>query len=238
MQIGSRRVIPRGYHVAQLSLTGTSPLLMNSPEADRSGEEYRAFKSLGAKRGKTLEDEARLAELEWRLGIYFDDEHGPYIPGKNVKELLRSAATRWKLGSEVTRSLVVPDYRVPLQYDGPRDIDGLWAGGFRYSTMVRNAGASKGSVSRCRPMFPEWSLECEIAWDSEDLDLDVIGRVVDRSQKYGLGDYRPEFGSFSAAVTLVRVERQDTGASAVKPVNGREKAANDALTRRIKTTTT
>src|SRR5687767_1363409 len=67
-----RRIVPAGYTTATLSLTGTSPLLMSSGEADQEGELYRAYKLLGQTKKKSLDDESRLREMEWKLRLYFD----------------------------------------------------------------------------------------------------------------------------------------------------------------------
>lgn len=196
-----RRVVPPGYTETRLQLLGTSPLLMNSGEVDRDTELFRAFFLLGQKKRKSLEDEARLRELEWELRLYMDADIGPYVPGKNVKELLRSAATKWRRGEDIKRSLVVVPYRIPLTYEGPRDQASLWEAGYRYTTMVANAGIGSGRVLRCRPMFEKWSLDVEIAYDPDELDHDFLAIVAERAQKYGLGDFRPEFGSFLATLS-------------------------------------
>jgi hypothetical protein len=109
-----RRVVPVGYADATIHLEGTSPLLMNSGEVDRDSELFRAYYLLGQKKRKSLEDEARLREMEWELRIYLDPELGPYVPGKNVKEMVRSAATKWRRGEDIKRSLIVVPYRIPL----------------------------------------------------------------------------------------------------------------------------
>lgn len=228
-----RRVIPAGHLVYQLSLQGETPLLMSSGESDREGDTYLAYRTLSKARAKTLEQEARLRELEWYTRLYFDEQLGPYIPGKNIKELLRSAATKWKEGENVKRSLVLPDYRIPLLYDGPRDAAGLWTAGFKYTTMVANAGAGSGRVERCRPCFDKWSLECEIAFDPEELDPHRVEEIVKRSEKYGLGDYRPEFGAFTASVDFVRKQRLDANADAVKPRDKRRESAEKAMAEKI-----
>lgn len=228
-----RRVIPEGYATAQLTLTGTAPLLMNSGEADRDSELYRAYYMLGQKKRKSLDDEARLRELEWELRIYLDADLGPYIPGKNIKEMLRSAATKWRRGEDIKRSLIVVPYRIPLEYDGPRDQSGLWAAGFRYTAMVANAGFNAGRVVRCRPMFTGWSLNAELAYDPEEIDADFLRIVVERSQKYGLGDYRPEFGAFQADVTDSTTSRAAREGRGIKARNGHEEAAHLAFTERL-----
>ena len=221
-----RRVIPTGHLVYQLSLKGETPLLMSSGESDREGDTYLAYRTLSKARNKTLEQDSRLRELEWYTRLYFDEELGPYIPGKNVKELLRSAATKWRSGEDVKRSLVIPDYRIPLIYDGPKTAAELWTAGFKYTTMVANAGAGSGRVERCRPCFDKWALECEIAIDPEELDPHRLEEIVKRSEKYGLGDYRPEFGAFLTTLTFVREQHDASKANASKP---RDKKAEIAV---------
>jgi len=228
------RIIPVGHQICQLLLTGDTPLLMSSGEVDRDSDTYVAYRLLSKSRNKSVEDEARLRELEWYTRLYFDADIGPYIPGKNIKELLRSAATKFRMGENVKRSLVIPDYRIPLIYDGPREADGLWKEGFRYTTMVANAGAGSGRVERCRPCFDEWSLECEIAFDPEELDFKLLESIVQRSEKYGLGDYRPEFGAFQATLTFMREQRLDMNGDAVKARDKRAEKAIKAHTARIK----
>lgn len=229
-----RRIVPAGYQRATLVLTGTAPLLHNSAEYDRDSETYRAYHLLGHKRGKSLDDEQRLRELEWLLALYFDDEIGPFIPGKNVKEMLRAAATKWRKGAELVRSLVVVDYRIPLIYEGPRTPDELWEAGYRYVTMVANGGVSRGRVLRCRPMFENWSLVVELAYDPEDIDFDFLGLVVERAVKYGIGDGRTiGFGSFESALTIGELHKASTNGSALKERDRSCVAAHLALVDRV-----
>jgi len=229
-----RHVVPPGYAQAVLVLEGTSPLLMNSGDADREGELYRAYYLLGQKKRKSLDDDARLRELEWQLRIYLDEDLGPFIPGKNVKELLREAATKWRKGEEIIRSLLVLESRVPLHYDGPRTQTELWQAGFRYTTMVANAGAGSGRVARCRPCFPGWSVAADIAYDPEDLDFDFLGLVAERSQKYGLGDGRKiGFGGFVARLEDLNVRKAGANGQATKQRDELVERAHQALRDRI-----
>lgn len=229
-----RRVVPAGYQNATLILNGTSPLLMNSSGFDRDGETYRAYYHLGKKRGKSLEDEQKLRQLEWSLRVYLDQELGPFIPGVNVKELLRSAATNWRKGAELKRSLAVLAYRIPLMYDGPRTQDELWEAGYKFEAMVTNAGAGSGRVLRCRPMFDEWALVAELAYDPEEFDWDMLGLIVERAQKYGLGDYRPEFGAFEATLEKGELHKLGVNGDAIKPVVREKLLAHQAFVERIK----
>lgn len=227
------RVVPPGYADATLHLVGTAPLLMNSGEVDRDSELFRAYYLLGQKKRKSLEDEAKLRELEWELRLYLDADIGPYVPGKNVKEMLRSAATKWRRGEDIKRSLIVIPYRIPLLYDGPRDQPGLWEAGYRYTAMVSNAGIGSGRVLRCRPMFKDWSLDVPLAYDPEEIDSDFLAMAVERTQKYGLGDYRPEFGSFKATIEGPAFHRNGRNGLATKSVDGTAADAHEAFKTRI-----
>lgn len=228
-----RRIVPEGYATGTLRFTGTAPFLMNSAEADRDSELFRAYTLLGQKKGKTLDDEARLRELEWELRIYLDADIGPYVPGRMVKAVLCAAAGKFKKGATVGRSLITILYRIPLEYDGPRDQASLWADGYRYTTMVKNAGFNAGRVMRCRPMFPQWGITADIAFDPEEIDADTLGLIVERSQRYGLGDYRPEFGAFIATLDLDSASRKARAPLGAKARNGHEEAAHEAFKARI-----
>jgi hypothetical protein len=228
-----RRVVPEGYATGTIHFAGTAPLLMNSAEADRDSELFRTYTLLGQKKGKTLDDEARLRELEWELRIYLDAEVGPYVPGRMVKGVLCAAAGKFKKGATIGRSLITVLYRIPLEYDGPRDQQGLWDGGYRYSTMVKNAGFNAGRVIRCRPMFPEWAVNADIAFDPEEIDADTLGLIVERSQRYGIGDYRPEFGAFNATLSVDGTSRKVRAPMGTKERNGHEQDAHEAFKARI-----
>lgn len=228
------RVIPNGYQVYSLHLQGESPLLMSSAECDRRSDTYIAYRQLSKTRSKTMEQEEQLRELEWYTRLFWDDELGPFIPGRNIKEMLREAATRWKLGAAVNRSLVIPEYRVPLLYEGPRTPKELWAEGYELTLMVANAGAGSGRVPRCRPKFENWSLECEVAFDTDELDADSVYAIVDRSIKYGLGDGRTiGFGMFVPTLTFLREQTPSMKADASKVRDVVLESANKKHAKRV-----
>lgn len=233
--IWMRRIVPNGYVLANLKLHGTSALLMSSGVVDRDGELFRAFTVLADKRDKSLDDETRLREMEWKLRLYFDKDHGPFIPSANLKELLRESATKWKLGADIQRSLIFLDERIPLIYDGPRGQESLWKAGYRYTAMVANSGFNRGRVVRCRPMFKQWALDADLAFDPEDLDFDKLQVIVERSQKYCLGDYRPTFGSFRALLTLKTTRKSSARGSGEKVKDAEQSRGHRAHVARITT---
>lgn len=199
-----RQVIPSGYRTGLVTYTGTSPYLMRGSDVDPESDEFRAFKLAAAKRGKTEEDDARLRRLEWSLSLDLDPEIGPYVPARYLKENIREAATAWSKGEAVIRSLVVVDFRIALDYDGPRDEQGLWDAGFRFSRLVVNNGRNRGAVYRTRPRFDEWTFSTTIAWDPEELNDDLVGSALERAQRYGLGDARRiGYGAFVSSFAIL-----------------------------------
>lgn len=195
-----RRVIPSAYRGGTIRLEGEAPLLMHADTLlDLAHPLTREFKLLAAKRGRTPDDDMNLAKLEWLAGIYHDGALGPYVPGANVKMALAEAATRYKKGATIRRSLVVVEHKLPLEYDGPRDLEELWEEGYRDVRGAVNSGFGRGRVSRCRPCFVEWALSAEVAYDPAELGEDTLVAALDIAQMRGLGDYRPEFGTFSAS---------------------------------------
>lgn len=230
-----RKIIPAGYALATLHFVGTAPLLMNSDSADQEGELFRAYRNLSVKSRKSLDDEARLREMQWQLAMYLDEDLGPYIPETYVIGALSTAATKWRKGTTIKHSLVVLQDRIPLEYDGPRTQQELWDAGFRDTRMVTNAGFNRGRVVRCRPCFDNWEVTAEIAFDPEEIDPDTLDLVVERSQKFGFGDYRPRFGSFRATITHGVVHKDTSNGLAVSEVEERERVAHAAQRERIMT---
>jgi len=100
----------------RLTLTGTAPMLMHNIQlADPLNAIARAMKEISSKRKKTDEDQLRMAELEFKGGLYITDQLGPYVPGVNVEKCL--GATRSHRG---LRRL--PHLRRLGQHDqGPQD---------------------------------------------------------------------------------------------------------------------
>jgi hypothetical protein len=195
------RIIPDAYDSASLRFEGTAPLLHHADTfIDPTHPLTREFKALTAKSRatRTIDDEMNLSRLEWLAGIYHDEDIGPYWPGRNVKRAITKAATRFKKGDPLKHGLIVEQFKIPLEYDGPRDLDALWEEGYRDMCGAVNSGISRGRVLRCRAMFEEWTLTFDMSWDPKACDRDTLERIVDITQVRGLGDRRPEFGTFKA----------------------------------------
>lgn len=184
----------------RLTLTGTAPLLMHNIRlANPLDPIARAMKEVSSKRKKTDEDLLQLARLEFEGGLYVAEEIGPYLPGVNVEKCLVEGARITKQGKQVERGVFVTDNECPLLYKGPRSADELWADDSFRSTMAVKVGQSR--VMRTRPIFHQWALEATAEVDPALLNLDGLQAIaVDAGAMVGLGDFRPRYGRFEAAV--------------------------------------
>lgn len=191
-----------------LKITGEAPLLMHAPSlVDPLHPIKRDYDKITAKGSKkTIADNERLSRLEWEAGLYHDDDIGPFLSAVNVKQALRAAAGRYKLGAPLVRGVTFAQTKIPIEYDGPRDRDGLYEAGYRDTRNVRNGGMNRGSVMRTRPCFPEWSLSARLFLNPHEIGIEDFARCVADAQRYGIGDYRPEFGLFSAELYEVDEE--------------------------------
>lgn len=185
----------------QMELTGLRPFVMhNGRLADPLDPIARQLSALTDKRGRTDVEEEEVAEVEWRGSLYWDADAGAYIPTASIIRSLRDAATAWKLGEAVYRSLNTLSELVPLQHDGPKTIAGLAAKPeYRWRTTVK---IGRNRTARTRPIFRRWSAVAEFELDENELSVDDLNRIVERAGRLnGIGDARKlGFGRFTAVV--------------------------------------
>ena len=179
---------------------GTAPLLMhNARLADPLDPMTKQIREVSSKRSKTDDDHEELAHLEWLGGLYFLPDVGPFIPAANVQKCLVEGARFTKAGKKVERGVFIETAAVPVQYDGPRDLETLYADKrfvFRASVKVTTS-----RVMRTRPRFPHWALAAVGMFDSNVIDLaDLAVAARSAGLMIGLGDYRPQFGRFTGTV--------------------------------------
>ena len=183
----------------KLKITGTRPLLMHADVfADPLNILTKAHKALTGKRKKTDDDYEAIARSEWRGGMYFDDELGPYIPGIMLEAAMVSGGKLSRLGAQLKRSSEVVNDRCRLEYEGPRKVEALWNKGFYDARSVK---VSTARLMRYRPIFKCWSVTCDVAYDPEVIDQrDIIKCMEDAGAYCGIGDCRPKFGRFAVEV--------------------------------------
>lgn len=208
-----KRIIPPTWGELEFTFTGLAPLLMNAPTLlDPFAPITREIQALTAKKSssRTADEHMSIAKLSWTASLYHDDDIGPYAPSTWIKGVMIKAAKRQRLGTAVENYLIVVERKIPLAYEGPRDTESLWDEGYRDVRAVRNAGPSGSQVPRVRPCFETpWSLQALIAYDPSELDVDRLWRAGERAGVLGIGDYRPEFGSFAFDLREVKKPRSE-----------------------------
>jgi hypothetical protein len=187
----------------RLEVSGVAPLMMHSARLSGPTNEVAvALKKLTGKRNKTLDDHRAVSRLEHAGGLYLDDEVGPYLPGDNLWRALYDAAKKRKMGPMVKEGVIITSVVNPLGYRGPRDAAGLWADPAHVFSVSAKVGTAR--VMRARPIFPDWAVEAEGVLDEAILDPAQLGSIADvAGMVVGLGDWRPRYGRFTAAVELL-----------------------------------
>lgn len=182
-----------------LKLTGRTGLVMhNARMIDPEDEIVKAIAEITKKGSKQTDaDRAEVARLEWFGGIYHDPEVGVHIPSWNVIKCINRGAVITRQGTDVLRALSVLTDRLPLLYDGPRDLKSLSERPeFRFRKEV---GIGQKKVMRVRPIFRKWSLELDAELLEEAMNPDNLQKVAETAGlSEGLGDARKlGFGRFT-----------------------------------------
>ena len=152
------------------------------------------MKKISGKRAKTESDYIELSRVEWFGGLYLKNKK-PCLPGFVLESALVEAGRKTRRGKQVLAGIFVED-DAPLIYDGPTDIDALWADkNFRLTASVR---IKQNRIMRTRPKFDNWSAAVTISFDPKVLNPEDIREIlVTAGESIGLGDWRPKFGRFT-----------------------------------------
>ena len=174
----------------EVKISGPALLMHNGRLANPRDPYTKALKEFTSKKKKSDEDQEEITRREFQGGLYHDDDIGPYLPGEALQACLVEGSRKSKQGREFV-SVTVAEDRVPLEYAGPRDRDGLWADDRFLLTVGVKVTTSR--VMRTRPLFRNWA--CKFTIEIED-DASVNVEDVERAlttagRKIGLGDWRP-----------------------------------------------
>ena len=176
-----------------LKLIGVGPMLMHASRlADPLDPMTKALAAITSKRVKTDADYDRIAELEWRGGLWLA-EGRPCLPPHCLKAVLVEGARRRKKGI-IARAAFLADGPALLEYDGPTTLNELWADArFRHREMVRVRDAL---TARTRPCFPEWSARVDGSYLPSMINRGELIEFFRLAGPHGLGDRRPDYGRF------------------------------------------
>jgi hypothetical protein len=182
---------------------GMSDLLVNNPQtADRLNPWSQLIAELTGKKKRTDDEERQLQRLKWEASLYHDPKLGPYLPGIAAWKALVEAARLNRNGKQVERGLSPVTDKMPIEYDGPRDVEGMWNA--RRFVDTRDAVPAGKRVIAVRAKFPvAWSVRLEAMFDPDQVNerdlksfAELAGRIV------GIGTYRQRFGRFTASVQV------------------------------------
>jgi len=189
-----------------ITLTGTSPLLMHNPRmVDPEYELNREIKALTSKRKKTDDDLKKIEELEWLGGLYTQaDKRGTQIvvqPSSKVRKCLINTARISKQGKFIERALSLSDLFVPLTYEGPTDIKAMLNDKKFHSRLSVCIMGKR--LMRVRPSFFPWALTVSgLFIEDAGINFDEFERVVELAGVVeGIGDNRVNgYGRFTGKV--------------------------------------
>ena len=179
---------------------GVTPLIMHSCQGVNPLHPLtQEIKKLTSQKKKTEEDLAKLSDLEWESGLYWDDAIGLYIPAENIEATVREGAKARKKGKDITRAFNCLQMQVPLDIGENLTKDQLRSE-FRFRD-VRAMKVMRARVMRTRPRFNMWRLGFDAMYDENMLDLQSIVDAIEYAGAYvGLCDSRPKYGQFVATV--------------------------------------
>lgn len=192
------------YEHLGCTIEGLPPgmLMHNGRLANPLDPLVKELKQYTAKRKKTDSDLEAMIKLEWYGGLYFDEEQRVIVPTEWLEGMLVEAAKKQRLGRDFRAGLMVPE-SPRLEYDGPKDVDQLWASGRHIDT--RKSTVNGRAVMRTRAHFPDWRLSFRIAYLPNVVNAQAIIDALElASYRIGLSDYRPKFGRF----TVLEVARE------------------------------
>jgi len=183
-----------------IAFDGTTGLLQHNPRLiDKFDDITREIAAINAKRTKTEADEAERDRLEWYGGLYHAQDIGVYMPAANIIRCMVDGGTAIKKGKAVRQGIALGTDRIPLEYDGPRALDELYARPEFRSRLPVVVGRMR--VMRMRPIFRRWRLEFDAEMDEAIWNLDEFSTIVERAGRLGLSDNRTNgYGRFTAVV--------------------------------------
>jgi hypothetical protein len=158
----------------------------------------KGIKAIKQNRRRTEVDEEVAAQLEWQGSLYFDPQIGPFVPGVNLEAMLKESAKRWRKGKDIERGVFVPEEKVQLGYDGPRDLDKLKLDPRFRDVRPARMPSTGARVIRVRPKFPEpWTLAFTVSFEETLIEAATLREIMERAgREIGLGDWRPRYGIF------------------------------------------
>ena len=184
------------WKTAKYKLTGDAPLMMHNGQlANPLNSFAKRLKQVSSKRKKTDADYEEMAHIEFLGGLYINGK-GPYLPAYNIQKTIINGARKVNEG-KIAESSMYCGADAPLEYDGPKDAEGLWKEeDFRSCLLVK---VKQARIVRTRPIFADWGCTVELMYDAEQINESQLDRWMDLAgTTVGICEQRPTLGRFSA----------------------------------------
>lgn len=196
----------QGFQKARVTVTGQSGLVVDNIEA-MINPLAKEKKALVSKKGLTETEQERVYLLEWRMALYLSASGEPVVPAKCIMASLTEAARALRLGKALERgALQLMVAEVPITYDGPRDVEGLWKAPndqFKFATIVNltPTTATRSMGVRVRPIFRQWALTFDVVamldtieWGQVEAIFEICGRQgMCNARRIGYGRFTTGF---------------------------------------------
>jgi hypothetical protein len=192
----------------RIDIVGTTPLMMHNERLSDPQDSYtKEIKAITDKKtNQTEHDKDLISKLEWFGSTYIGingSSHELVIPTANIVKCLRETAAVTKEGKKIARGISPTTLHLPLVYDGPKDLEKLYA----TPAFVdrRQVKVGRARLKRTRPIFPKWSLAAEFELLTDVLDLSHLISIAELAGlATGLGDARIlGYGRFNAKVEKI-----------------------------------
>jgi hypothetical protein len=156
----------------------------------------KELKAISSKRVKTEADFAAMALIEWKAGLYLNEEQRLVLPSEVLEASFQNGAKKRKLGKQAQAGLFCYDHAV-LKFDGDNlGVKELWERGKNRWTVGVRVGTAK--VMRTRPRIDRWEAEFEMCFDDGLFNRAQVEEIaVIAGAQVGIGDWRPKFGRFN-----------------------------------------
>lgn len=179
-------------------------LLHNGRLANPLDQHTRAIAAVAGKTKKTMEELARLAQLEARGGMYETAEGALGLPVANVWRCLYNAAKAFKLGESVKQALIPTIEVVPLLIGGDAIACDDYIGADSERLFYVPVVIKRNRTMRARPKIPAgWEATVSMILLTDVLQAESLKPVIERAGRLvGLGDWRPLYGTFSATTEV------------------------------------
>jgi hypothetical protein len=180
-----------------LRFEGTRALLMHNARLADPTHEMTAALRQTRQQARTEATFEQMRRLEWFGGLVTDQHNKPALSEDMVLAAGVAGAAFTRRVEAMRGAVLGMQPFFPLEYEGPKDLDALYAGGRHVdyrSVMIDE----RKRVMRTRPRFDSWAVTVPLLVDETVIDPRDVQHAFEMSGRLvGIGDFRPRFGRFT-----------------------------------------